>query len=1180
MYVPLHLHSQYSILDATADVEAIAKKAKEFGLPACALTDHGNLYGAVDFFKACKAEGIKPIIGCEVYVAPGSRLERTKLPGQKAAHHLILLAKNATGWRNLCELSSSAFLEGFYYHPRIDKELLAKHKEGLICTSACMSSSIAQAAFDGRLDEEVRFFHDLFKDDFFIEIQRHTMSEEAIKADGISAEPWLEEMVHNFDQKQKQLNEMLIDAAQRHKIPLVATNDTHYINREDWRAHQIVLNISSGEPTEIWERDSLGNLKSKKPNPKRRVYSSHELYFKSPQQMRELFADVPEALDNTLEVAKRCNFEFDFTTKHYPVYRTPEGQTQAKYLWSLCREGIQKRYTPERLAYVEGGLETIEKRLTWEMEILDSKGMCDYILIVWDFINWAKKSGIPMGPGRGSGAGAIVCYLIGITDIEPLRFNLFFERFINPERLSYPDIDVDICMDRRQEVIDYVVAKYGVESVAQIITFGTMKAKMAIRDVGRVLNVPLSKVNEIAKLVPEDPTMTLDRALEQDADFRSLCERDSETARIIELAKKLEGCIRNTSIHAAGLIIAAERITTHLPLCNAKDSSMAVTQFSMKPVEQVGMLKIDFLGLKTLTSIQEAVNAIHKRHGRLIDWINLPLDDSETYKIINSGRTMGIFQLESGGMQELSRNLHLDRFEEIIAVLSLYRPGPMDMIPSFIARKFGKEPIEIDHPSMEPILKETYGIMVYQEQVMQIAQTLAGYSLGEGDVLRRAMGKKDGEEMFRQRAKFVEGARKNGIDGVTAASIFDKMEKFAAYGFNKSHAAAYGFLTYVTAYLKAHYPADWMAALLTSDHGDITKVAKFLREAQEMGIAILPPDINEASDRFSATASGIRFAMTAVKGLGEAVVQTIIAERSKGPYTSLLDFMQRVAAPKKAVELLIDAGAFDFTGWSRAALQASVEPMWGQAQESARGVMTLFSLVGEVNQPPQVEERPKQEQLIREKELLGFFLTGHPMDSLKERIDSLDVVPLHKLEELPDQSSARIACILESIEVRLSKNQRKYAIARIGDGMSHFELMIWSDQLEESGALLNENALLFAVVQVKREEGAIRLTARFIADLQTVEQEAISKVSRSITRSGPAKVAKEAIRLQVELISMSQVMHLKNLFRAHKGPHPVQLVFTNGEGPLAELEISAAWGVHWSDALKNHLEQLEGISLL
>ncbi|MBS0635607.1 MAG: DNA polymerase III subunit alpha, partial [Verrucomicrobia bacterium] len=767
-FIHLHVHSQYSILDASASLSGLVQKAASDGMPALALTDHGNLFGAVDFYKLCKEHKVKPIIGCEMYVAPTSRLEKKKM-GSRVAHHLTLIAKDKTGYHNLSKLSSLGYTEGFYYYPRIDFDLLKAHKEGLICLSGCLESAVAQAALNSpqeTLEEVVMQYKELFGEDFYFEIQRHTSINEELELDGMFNESWLYSHYQEHIQKQERLIQKLVPLSKTHNIPLVATNNVHYLERSDWKAHEILLNIQSGEPVEEWQRDAMGNPKFRTPNPKRSTFASHELYFKTADEMASLFQDIPEACQNTVAIADKCTLELDLKTKHYPVF-VPEGNKDIpveEYLWNLCREGIPKRYTAHNLARVQekypgrNPLEVVEERLNYEMSIICPKGMCDYLLIVWDFIHWAKKNGIPMGPGRGSGAGSIILYLTEITDIEPLQFNLFFERFINPERVSYPDIDVDICMDRRGEVINYTIDRFGKDNVAQIITFGSMKAKMVIKDVGRALNIPLAKVNSIAKLVPDDLNITLEKALEKDPDLKNAYDSDEETHSIIDIGRKLEGAVRNTGIHAAGMIISGQPLLEHIPLCVAKDSSMLVTQYSMKPVEMVGMLKIDFLGLKTLTSIKLCVEAIAQKTGNLIDWINLPLDDIPTFSLLNCGKTLGVFQLESGGMQELAKQLHLDKFEEIIAVVALYRPGPMDMIPSFIARKHGTEQIESDHPWMDEILAETYGIMVYQEQVMNIAQKLANYSLGEGDVLRRAMGKKDKNEMMKQREKFLGGA--------------------------------------------------------------------------------------------------------------------------------------------------------------------------------------------------------------------------------------------------------------------------------------------------------------------------------------------------------------------------------------------------------------------------------------
>ncbi len=1210
MWVPLHQHSQYSILDASCPVDGIARKAAEMGMPAVALTDHGNMHGAVDFYKACKKRGVKPIIGCEVYVAPTSRFEKKKV-ARKTAYHLTLLAKNTVGYHNLCRLSSRGYLEGFYYNPRIDRELLQEFSEGLICLSGCLSSQISDAALNGteeELNEQIQWHLDLFGEDFYLELQRHHMQSDQIAA---LTETWLEQQYQDFVDKQKRVNEKLIEASRRFGIPLVATNDTHYLEPDDWKAHEILLNIQSGEPVEIWEKDSFGNPTFRVPNPKRRVYSSHELYFKSPETMSALFSDLPEAIENTVKVAEKCQLELDFETKHYPVFVPPEGFTQASYLRHLCEEGIKERYTPRRLEKVaekypgKDPSQVVRDRLDLELEIITSKEMSDYLLIVWDFISWAKRHGIPVGPGRGSGAGSIILYLIGVTDIEPLRFDLFFERFINPERISYPDIDVDICMDRRGDVIDYTLAKYGKENVAQIITFGTMKAKMVIRDVGRVLSVPLSKVNQIAKYVPDDLNMTLEKALEVDPDLNAMYVQDSDAKKIIDLGRKLEGSIRNTGIHAAGMIICGEPLTDHIPVCLAKDSEMAATQYSMKPVEAVGMLKIDFLGLKTLTSIRVACEAIHAQTGNQIDWVNLPLDDPVAFRLLQQGKTLGVFQMESGGMQDLARQLLPDKFEEIIAIGALYRPGPMDMIPTFINRKHGREPIEYDHPWLEPILKETYGIMVYQEQVMQIAQNLAQYSLGEGDVLRRAMGKKDRAQMEKEREKFRKGAVENGLTDANAMAIFDKMEKFASYGFNKSHAAAYGFLTYVTAYLKGNYPAVWMAALMTCDRDDISKVAKFIRECQSLNIEILPPDVNESGKEFVATDKGIRFAMSGIKGVGEGVVEVIQEERkARGPFTDFYDFFKRIdlkRVGKKAIECLVDAGSFDFTGWSRDALRMSIEEMYDVAsteqKEAASGVLTFFSLMGDESKnrflnPPEVHQpSSKTDILKKEKELLGFFLTGHPMDAFQSILKRLSCIPLCELEDLEHNQVVRTAFIVETVQVKISqRTQKKFAILQISDGMETYELPIWPELFEEKGELLEENQLLYAVFQADRREESLRLSCRWLDNLAQVDEKMVeacdqafdlAKLQAARFTGNTSKKKKEpkmsekpkslSLKLDAAQMRLSHVLQLKELLRGHPGPSKVEIFFYHEQKKLGELHLDH--GVLISPGLESDLKK-------
>jgi DNA polymerase-3 subunit alpha len=1220
-WIPLHVHSQYSILDGTSSLEDLVQRAKELGLPALALTDQGNMFGAVEFYKACQSQGIKPIIGCELYLAPSSRLDKRKIPGIPAGFPLILLAKNKQGYQNLCQLTSIAHVEGFYYTPRIDKQVLEKHAEGLICLSGSVQGKLSYLILQGReaeLIEEARWFASIFKDDFYLELQRHPMSEEAIIADGMDKEGWLLQNYRDYIRNQDVVTSRLYHLGKELGIRCVATNGSHYLHRTDWKAHEILMNIQSGEPCEIWERDSFGNPKSRVLNPKREVYFSHELYFKSPEEMSSLFADMPDALESTAEIADKISFQFDFKTRYYPVFTPPQGFSKEDYLKHLCEQGIHKRYTSSRLEKVEtkypgrDPLAVVKERLNYELGIIISKGMCDYILIVHDFIAWAKSKGIAMGPGRGSGVGSIILYLIEITDIEPLRFNLFFERFINPERLSYPDIDVDICMDRRNEVIEYTVQKYGKEKVAQIITFGTMKAKMAIKDVGRMLSMPLSKVNSIAKLIPEELGITLNKALDVDPALKQSYETDPEVKELIDIALKLEGSVRNTGVHAAGIIISGDPLTEHIPVCTAKDSDMLVTQYSMKPVELVGMLKIDFLGLKTLTSIQKTVEAIRLERGITIDWIDLPLDDERTFALLNHGKMLGIFQMESGGMQDLSKQLQIDKFEEIIAVVALYRPGPMEMIPAYINRKHGRELIEIDHPLMKDILAETYGIMVYQEQVMQIASLLANYSLGEGDVLRRAMGKKDREEMQNQREKFKQGALKNNIDEETSMRIFDKVEKFASYGFNKAHAAVYGYLAYVTAYLKANYPGEWMAALLTCDRDDITKVAKIIAECQAMNLPILSPDINESRHEFVAAPKGIRFAMGGIKGVGEGVVETIVAEREKtGPFKSLFDFCKRIDTKKvgkKVIETLIEAGCFDFTGWERAALILSVEPMYQisakQQKEFERGVLDFFTSHEDTEDSPlasppaNAPSIPKRQLLRREKELLGFYLTGHPLDEFRSILSRLSCASLSQITDLPHDAVIRAAFIVEDVQVKTSnKTQKKFAILTISDGIERFELPIWADLYENKTFLFVDNQILYAVLQVDKKEETLKLNCRWVDDLTKASDEMIeacdkayeeaksyAKNSESRQRyinkkkeTTPDMPKKIQLKLDANTTRLSHILQMKDLFRSFPGTTSIHLEFWTHTKKLGTIAIEGRWGISFNKEFEDRLKSFSSI---
>jgi len=1225
-WIHLRVHSQYSILDSTLSIETIVKTASDMNMPAIALTDAYNMHGAVDFYKECKAAKIKPLIGCELFLAPQGRLIKKKT-NTPIAFPLTLIAKNKIGYKNLCKLSTLGYVEGFYYYPRIDKEILKEHKEGLICISGGPYSSVNYLIKQNKQEElleEINWFKENFQDDYYFEITRHHMSLENLKQDQMEQEAGLLQKYQEFIRDEKKSEEFFLEYGGKNNVKCVATSNIRYLHREDWMAHEILLNIASSEVREIWEYDQDGNPKARILNPKRKNAPSHEFYFKSPEEMKLLFQDIPQTIETNFEIAEKCSFNFDLKTKHYPVFYPPNidmntNEEERKkcvntYLYDLCFNNIENRYSEKLLEKIrkkypnQDPLKIVKDRLTYEFEVISSKEMCDYLLIVYDFIAWAKKQNIIVGPGRGSAAGSIICYLIGITDIEPLTLGLFFERFINPERISYPDIDVDICMERRSEVINYTVNKYGKEKVAQIVTFGTMKAKMAIRDVARVLSVNLVKVNNIAKLVPEDLNMTLEKALVIEPELKKAYESDEEIKMIIDMARKIEGSIRNTGIHAAGIIISASELTDHIPLCVAKDSDMLVTQYSMKPVEIVGMLKIDFLGLKTLTSIQKTKEAVEKNYNINISLSDLPLDDKSTYDLLNQCKTLGVFQLESGGMQDLIKQLHIEVFEEIIAVGALYRPGPMDMIPSFINRKHKREVIEIDHPLMTDILSETYGVMVYQEQVMQIASKLAGYSLGEGDVLRRAMGKKDKNEMKKQKEKFVQGAGQNGIDEITALKIFEKIEKFASYGFNKSHAAAYAYLSYITAYFKANYPKEWMASLLTSDRDDLTKVAKLIRECAEMKINIFPPNVNESGVEFNATKEGIRFAMCAIKGMGEIVVQSIVQEREKnGLYKSLYDFIKRLEIGKKNIELLIHAGAFDFTKWSRDAMLLSFEKMYVQAakqkKEKAQGVVSLFSLLGENEDdeftlPPMVENKTAAPEILRkEKELLGFYLTAHPLDYYKDILSNLSCVPLKDISLLPKDTIFRAAFVIENITVKLSlKTQKKFAIVTAGDGDNRFELFLWPEIYENKSSLLIENNLLYTILQLtKSDEGTIRLQCRWLEDLNKVDQKIVDECDKtynqlkeqfklqSLRKKTPQKVVPSILKNDVTIevdantISLNKILTLKEILQNHPGLTKINISFIANNKKIGIIALGARLGVEFSENLEKSLKEIAGI---
>ena len=955
-FTHLHVHTEYSLLDGSSKIKEICKRAKELGMDSLAITDHGVMYGVIDFYKAAKEAGVHPVLGCEVYVAPGSRFEKEQVKGEEIYNHLVLLAENNTGYSNLMKIVSRGFTEGFYYKPRVDYELLEKYHEGIIALSACLAGIVPTYLTRGMYEQakkEAMRLADIFGENhFYLELQDHGIPQ------------------------QQTVNQGLLRMHQETGIPLVATNDVHYIYDTDETAHDILLCIQTQKTVDDEDRMR---------------YEGGQYYLKSPEEMEKLFPYAKKALENTGEIAHRCNVEIEFGHYHLPEYDVPDGYTAWEYLNKLCEEGLQKRYGNPQKEHWD--------RLAYELETIKSMGFVDYFLIVWDFIKYAKDNGIAVGPGRGSAAGSLVAYCLEITDIDPLRFQLLFERFLNPERVTMPDIDVDFCYERRQEVIDYVSRKYGEDRVVQIVTFGTMAARGVLRDVGRVLGVPYAYVDTLAKSVPMELHITLKKALEMNPDFRKMYETDPQAKQIIDMSLRLEGLPRHTSIHAAGVVISKKSVDEYVPLSRGADN-IITTQYTMTTLEELGLLKMDFLGLRTLTVIQDAA----RMAGMTTEEIkNIDYDDKNVFEMISAGKTMGVFQLESAGMTSFMKELKPQNIEDIIAGISLYRPGPMDFIPKYIQGKNNQDEITYDCPQLEPILSATYGCIVYQEQVMQIVRNLAGYSFGRSDLVRRAMSKKKADVMEKERANFIYGNEEEGVKGCiangipeeVAGKIFQDMTDFAKYAFNKSHAAAYAVVAYQTAWLKCYYPVEFMAALLTSVRDNTRKITEYIANCRQMGIAILPPDINEGENSFSVSGNTIRYGMSAVKGIGGSIVDNIIAERKRGgKYASLTDFVERLSGKevnKRTIENLIKAGAFDSIEGNRKQKMSVYAQIIDQVNRERKNVMSgqlsLFDMGDdELKQSaqirmPKVEEYEKEVLLAMEKEVLGIYISGHPLEN-------------------------------------------------------------------------------------------------------------------------------------------------------------------------------------------------------
>ncbi len=1056
----LHFHTSYSLLDSAVKIKEAVSAAKDMGMEHLAITDHGVLYGAVDFYKTCRSSGIKPIIGCEVYVARHGMEERSS---QKNNMHLVLLAETQEGYHNLVKLVSLASLEGFYYKPRIDKDLLRKHSKGLIGLSACLRGEVTEACKNGDLDQAealAREYSDILgKNNFFLELQDHGLAD------------------------QKAANQNMLEIAKRTRLPLVATNDVHYVRQEHAEAHDVLICLQRGDLVADTTRHR---------------YEGEQFYMKSGEEMAALFPDQPEAIANTVEIAHRCNVEFEFDLPahrlHFPSFELPEGFDKKSYLIHLGKTGLEKLYGINDLDQPKDEREKeINERFYYEVGIIEKTNYINYFLVVQDFIQYARSEGIPVGPGRGSGAGSLLSYSLGITTVDPLKYSLIFERFLNPDRVSPPDFDIDFCPTRRADVIRYVRDKYGEDCVAQIITFGTLGAKTLMRDLGRVLEIPLPYCDRLAKMIPETPGTTLEKALAESPDFKQATRSEPEAKRIMKYARILEGLPRHTGMHAAGVVIGEKPLIEIIPLMREQKEKLIVVQFEKGPTEDIGLLKMDFLGLKNLTIIYEACALIKRNHGIALDPEKLPLDDAKTFEMLARGDTVGIFQLESGGMRDTLRQVTPDCIEDIIAILALYRPGPMQFIPTFIKRKHGQEEVKYDHPLLEPILKETNGIIVYQEQIQQAAQTLAGFSLGEGDILRRAMGKKKAEVMAEQRGKFVEGCKTtNDITAKLAGTIFDNIEKFAQYGFNKSHSTAYGFVTYQTAWLKAHYPAEFMAALLSGEMGNSDKLTGFISEAKEVGIDVMPPCVNESIGRFNAVqdGSGIRFGMAAIKGVGEGVVEEIVQERDdNGSFAGLMDFCSRITGTnKKVVESLIRSGAFDFTGVHRARLFNGIETAIGRAAESlkdkASGQCSMFDLMGsedpsETNSDEELADAPvwsESDMLAAEKELIGFYISGHPLARYEWELNKFALKRMKDIQQLAAGERTRIGgMIVETRKLFTKKDQKPMATFRIEGLEGSINAIIFPGPFEDYGHLVAEDATaMFGGIMMEEDSGDLK----------------------------------------------------------------------------------------------------------
>lgn len=1119
-FVHLHVHTQYSLLDGAIRLGPLFKTAKAHGMEAVAITDHGTMFGVLEFYEMALKSDIKPIIGCEVYVAPRKISDKRAEDGKNLAH-LVLLAENQEGYKNLCKLASIAQLEGFYYKPRVDREILTKYNKGIIALSACVAGEVPRLLADNKIDEAdqtARFYQKIYGEaNFFLEVQDIGM------------------------ELQERVNEKIFEMAGRLSIPMVATNDCHYLKKEDFKAHEVLLCVQTSATMN---------------DPKRFQFGTNQLYFKSPEEMGRAFSSRPEVLSNTVEIAKRCHIEFDFKTYHFPKFESENGLPSDELFELEVRKGFEKRLLYLKPKHPDLDEKVYRERLDYEIGVIIKMGFSGYFLIVSDFIRYGKENGVPVGPGRGSAAGSIVAYSMGITDLDPIEHGLIFERFLNPARVSMPDIDVDFCINGREKVFKYVVDRYGGgDYVAQIITFGKLKTRLVIRDVGRALDIPLKEVDAICKMVPDELNINLEQALIKEPKIQDLADTRPDIAELIDICKVLEGLPRHSSTHAAGVVVSDKPLVEYLPTYRGKNGEV-VTQFDMKCVEKIGLVKFDFLGLRNLTVIEACLKIIEENTGVRPDLLEIDFDDKETYHLLSAGDTTGVFQLESSGMKDLLVRLKPECFNDIIALVALYRPGPLDsgMVDAYVERKHGREPVVYEVPALESILKETYGVILYQEQVMKIAGVLANYSMAEADGLRKAMGKKIASLMAEHRDLFMKGSTQNNIPADKAKAIFDLMETFGGYGFNKSHSAAYALIAYQTAYLKTHYPVEFMAALLTSEMGNAENVVKFIAECRSHHIAILPPDVNKSGKEFRVEKASIRFGLVAVKNVGESAIEAILEARGDEPFSSLFAFCERVAlrkVNKRVLEALIKCGAFDSTGDSRARMMEGIEMAMEHGQRVQKGKndrqMDLFTNFAKIKikpiKPPalpMVEEWPEKQVLIFEKEALGFYISGHPLGRYEEMLKRYTNADSVVIGEIEGSRAVRVGGIVTLHKPFRTKKNDLMAFVTLEDMNGSMEVVVFPKVYETvSGSIVVDKAVIVEG-EAKREENTVKVFAENIVPVEKVEETWAASVS---------------IRIDADRAEEGAFVHLTDILKKHPGKCPVVVTLTFPGKFETELEL-------------------------